>query len=581
MRKTIFSLALILLLTSANARAGEQQSSIEIFLNNYFQQLAVKQVEMILPPGKFALSATVTLNERKLKSDSSGPAVGAGIRLPLGHSMITAAELKSVNMNSSETADRLLSYVTRIDVKLSLNSATPSPVRAMITSAIDSALALKKGRGDSITFVDLPEGFGTAWISPADKTASEQLAFQTKLQSTLQTSLQSILQTTLQSSLKWALIFGGSLALVFLLGIGILFQASRQLTGSLSTEARNISAALKESAEAQSGGAPAWRQSPTAGESVKSEATLPNEFWDKVDDETLRAFAVDCQEHPRYSSVPSVLVNTLLGPDKAAELEKRFSEETLQASKHAGQNLSASEVTALFQSNQAEYRRSTRSPVSRQLRPISVTKLLPFVESLEKVEAALLVNSLTPLRRGALLKMVSAQFKIAMAAATAEQRTAVQHKAFEYSLTDKVSKLAGPEEQETGNHSLDYLSQMILKSSSFEEDEALYFHSLALMSGQGQYHGVLRVLTLFGSEDWASANLQDAAVAFSGYSTRIKSALLEKISGKRQEWMRAFLTKAESGNLDFTSPEVVAAQEAIGNKIREKFAAQSGKAAAA
>ena len=307
MKKFILSLTMALLFASVTAHAGEQQSSIEIFLNNYFQQLAVKQVEMILPPGKFALSATVTLDERKLKSDSFRPAVGAGIRLPLGHSMITAAELKSVNMNSSETADRLLSYVTKIDLKLSLNSATPSPVRSMITSSINSALALKKGRGDTITFVDLPEGFGSAWISPADKTASEQL----KLQSTLQTSLQSILQSTQQSSLKWALILGGSIALIFLLGIGILFQASRQLTGTLTTEARNISAALKEALEGQSGGAPAWRATNAAGESTKAEVSVSSDFWEKVDDETLRAFAIDCQEHPRYSSVPSVLINTL------------------------------------------------------------------------------------------------------------------------------------------------------------------------------------------------------------------------------------------------------------------------------
>ncbi len=422
----------------------------------------------------------------------------------------------------------------------------------MVSGALQSVLSMESGRGDKVTFSELPESFTSTWASVNDIGAMAS------------------------AYIKPAAMLGGIIGLMLLLATGVMFLAFREMSARLSIEARSLSSTLKDAIETGSvngagSGMPAQQNSITPsrepavhGDPLQNQAST--DFWEKADLDVIVAFCFDCLDHPKYSSIPVALINTVLGPARAAELEKRLPPMSMEAFLGASQNLKTSEITAVFQAHQAEYRRATRSPMARQVLSVPVAKLQELSAELQNMEIALLINSLTPLRRTVLLKLLTTAVKIELAATARKSISAVEHKTFETSLTEKLARFAGVETKVEDSHSLDYLTSVILKAENFADDEAMF------EQGQSAYTGVLRAFEVFESKDWEELNLQDVAAAFSGYSQKYKDQLLAKYTGKKVEWLKNFISKFESAQVEFNSPNVVSLHESLNTKIEQTLA---------
>ncbi len=100
--KKILKLITLLSLLSLNVSAAV--STVEILLNNYVREQANKQVELLLPRGKFSVSVNVTADQAKIRSENEFQPV----KLPLGSSFITGTELKATGGNDV-SVERMLS----------------------------------------------------------------------------------------------------------------------------------------------------------------------------------------------------------------------------------------------------------------------------------------------------------------------------------------------------------------------------------------------------------------------------------------------------------------------------------------
>lgn len=539
--KTLLIASLFGLIPEAKASL----SSAEVALNNYYRDQSIKQIEQILPKGKFSIQVNIKMNTAKLKSDTDIEPV----KMPFGESYISGREIKASGAIDL-SIENLIKYVEKVNIVVSIAPGISAQAQDLITNTLQSMVELDVKRGDNVSFMDLPESVTSAW-----KTEPNIEAYQ-----------------------KPALFMGGFFGLMLLLAAIVISFGLKQVGVQISKEARFLTGTIKDAMD-NSGNmmrnTPAMASQPVSQASVvKTESFEPatSQFWEKVDADTITAFCYDCISQPIYNAIPSMMVGTLLDPTKASAVEnnlpidylRNFNEKT---------NLKSSDVIQIFQKYQSEYRRAVRSPMSQQVLRIDVAKLIDFSAGLQNVEIALLINSLTPLKRSSLLKMISTETKLELAKASQENLSIVEHKKFEISLIEKIMKITQSENKKEEFHSLNYLTSIILKVESFAEDEALY----QKMSGAGDYNGVLLAFDYFKNNEWEEFNPQDLAMAFCGYSESYRNQVIEKFSGKKQEWVRNFFSKYERAQPDFHSDQVEAIHDLIKSKIKSiKTAAEAG-----
>lgn len=523
---------------AANANAG--LSSTEIALNNYYRDQASKQIEQILPKGKYSVQVNIKVNTEKMKTDLDVQPV----QLPLGSSYVTSSELKSSGA-IDQSIEKLVTYVERVNVIVSIAPGISAQAQDLITNTLQAMVELDLKRGDKITFMDLPESVVTAW-SP---------------------------EPNVEAYKKPALILGVLFGFMLLLAAFVVMFGLKQVGTQITKEARFLTGTIKEALEnsnsmPQQPSMAAMQQSPAHSPSATSRMDsfepVTSQFWDKVDADTITAFCYDCISQPVYHVVPALMVGSFLDSAKASSVEGNLPLEVLRNSDEKT-NLKSGDVIQIFQKYQSEYRRAVRSPMSQQVLRIDVDKLIEFSKELQNVEVALLINSLTPLKRSTLLKMLSTEVKLELAKASQENISIVEHKKFEISLIEKIMKITQDSNKKEEFHSLNYLTSIILKTESFAEDESLY----EKMDHQGgSYNGILLALDFFKNTDWEEISPQDLAIAFSGYSEKYKNMVTEKFSGKKLEWMKNFFNKYERSQLDFHSDQVEAIHDVIKGKIK-------------
>jgi hypothetical protein len=524
--------------------SSSSPTSAEVALNNYYRDQASKQIEQILPKGKFGVQVSLKINASKIKSDFEIEPV----KLPLGDSFVTGNEIKASGL-VDQSLERLISYVEKVDVTVSVAPGLPNQVQELITNSLKQMLLIDTRRGDSITFKELPQAILTAW-NP---------------------------EPSIEIYKKPAMILSGYFGVILLFVALAVMLGFRQMGIRVTREASALIGTIREGIEnsmAMSGGMPSQASmGAQAAAPVKMESSGPmgSDFWDKVESETVVAFCFDCISQPTYMAVPSIMVSGILDPEKSAEVETRLPYEYVVGF-NGKTNLKSSDVTAMFQKHQTEYRRAIRSAASKQLIETELEKVIEFSHSLEQFELALLLNALTPFKRTGLLKTLSTDSKLQLAKASQEKLSVAEQKKFEISLLEKIEKLTeGQKKQKAESNSLNYLTSIILSVESFAEDESLY----EKMGSEGGYTGVLLAFEHFNEQTWDEFNLQDLVMAFCGYSEKYKNSLISKFSGKKQEWVKNFLVKFQQNQPDFHSPQVEAVHEMIKNRINTIQGAKS------
>jgi hypothetical protein len=526
------------------ASSSGSPTSAEVALNNYYRDQASKQIEQILPKGKFGVQVSLKINNAKIKSDFEIEPV----KLPLGDSFVTGTEIKASGL-VDQSLERLISYVEKVDVTVSVAPGLPDQVQELITNSLKQMLLIDMKRGDTIAFKELPQAILTAW-NP---------------------------EPSIEIYKKPAMILSGYFGVILLFVALAVMLGFRQMGIRVTREASALIGTIREGIEnsmAMGGGMSSQAaMGAQAASAVKMESSGPigSDFWEKVESETVVAFCFDCISQPTYMAVPSIMVSGILDPDKASEVETRLPYEYVVG--FSGKtNLKGSDVTAMFQKHQTEYRRAIRSAAAKQLIETDLEKVIEFSQSLEQFELALLLNALTPFKRTGLLKTFNTDAKLQLAKASQEKLSVAEQKKFEISLLEKIEKLTeGQKKQKAEANSLNYLTSIILSVESFAEDESLY----EKMGSSGGYSGVLLAFEHFNEQTWDEFNLQDLVMAFSGYSEKYKNSLISKFSGKKQEWVKNFLVKFQNNAPDFHSPQVEALHEMIKNRINTLQGAQS------
>jgi len=567
--KHIFYLVVIVQ-TSLVYAQSTSINSVEMLLNNYFRDQAIKQVELLLPKGKFVLTVKVQADEKKVKETK--PTYLNSLKLPLSEIVLDESELKSLlnttNLNT-ETAEKLLSFIKKIEIKVSVVPTVNKAVRELIAQQITSTLALSPERGDSIVVDELPESFSNVWSSSSEFLSSSS-AF-----------------------MKPALYIAGAISIVLIIASAILYLSLMQFGSKMSSEAKAMAAALKDVFESSQSKMPSYPTqqnqtmmnqqsgvSPSLNKDLNLDSTK-NFSWNKVELDTLIAFIYDCLDHPQYSSIIPTLMNTVLDPEQSKECEAKIPEVLSKVMFSNSENkFSVLEITNLFQSNLLEYRRACRSPMSKLAMNIPMSKIIDLSANLKDMELALLVNSLTPLKRSWFLKQLLPETKLKLAQVASKNYSTVEHKRFEVSLSEKLDELqkqTSSSSVKEDTHSMSYLKTMFLKAESFKEDES-FFEATKQKEGNdldstNEYISVLNALECFDEATWNSFNLQDLAIAYSGYSNSYKEKLISKFNGKKVEWLKNFLTKIEAqGGVDFLSPQVQSIHEMIKSKIQTLMA---------
>ena len=516
--------------------ASAAPSTAELALNNYYRDQASKQIEQILPKGKFSVQVELKVSTAKIKSELEPQSV----KLPLGGSFVSSSELVASGV-IDQKIEQLTKYVESANIIVSLAPGTATQTQELITSMIQSMMGLDFKRGDKITFVDLPQSVITAWTP----------------------------EPSIEIYKKPVMILSGFFALILLLtGIVITFGL-KNISTHITKESRMLGNSLKEAIDGSGG----MKQSPMPSvgplsapiQQNKSEKFEPmtSQFWDKIDTATLTAFCYDCISQPAYYSIPSMMVGTILDQEKAIEVENNLPADVVRNFSEKS-SFTTADVMHLFQKHQSEYRRAARSPMSQQVLKVAVSRLIVFTSELKNMEIALLINSLTPLKRSSLLKMLSTEVKMGLAQTSKENLSIVEHKKFEVSLIEKIMKITKTDNKSEEYHSLNYLTSIILKTETYAEDEALY----EKMNHQGEYQGVLLAFDHFKTADWEEFNPQDLAIAFAGYSEKYKSSVMANFSGKKLDWVKNFFSKYEKAQPDFHSDQVETIHGMIQAKIK-------------
>ena len=530
--------------SKSQARTGGTPTAAEVALNNYYRDQASKQIEQILPKGKFGVQVALKINTSKIKSDFEIEPV----KLPLGDSFVTGNEIKASGV-VDQSLERLISYVEKVDVTVSVAPGLPNQVQELITNSLKQMLLIDTRRGDSIIFKELPQAILTAW-NP---------------------------EPSIEIYKKPAMILSGYFGVILLFVALAVMLGFRQMGIRVTREAGALIGTIREGIEnslAMSGGMPsqasAGAQSASAVK-MDSGGAFGTDFWEKVETETVVAFCFDCISNPTYVSVPSIMVSGILDPEKSSEVETRLPYEFVVGFTGKS-NLKTSDVTAMFQKHQSEYRRAIRSTTSKQLIETDLDKIVEFSQTLGNYELTLLLNAMTPYKRTALLKTLSTDVKLELAKASQEKVSAAEQKKYEISLLEKVEKLTeGQKKQKSDTNSLNYLTSIILNVESFAEDEAFF----EKMGSQGGYNGVLLAFEKFDTQTWEEFNIQDLVISFCGYSEKYRNELVGKFSGKKQEWVKNFLSKYQQSQPDFHSPQVEAVHEMIRNRINSIQGAKS------
>ena len=538
----ITTLFFSLMLTPLLAMAAP--TSTEIMLNTYMREQATHQVELMLPRGKYNIQVNVSVNQAKIKEENEVQPV----KMPMGTTFITAPELKASGATDTST-EHLLTYIEKVQMSVGVVPSISPQVRDLIKSTLVSSLGLDTARGDLVNITELPESFASAWIVP--------------------NPIQPAIESAIESLKKPFTYFGAGLGFLILLTISVVFMSFRQMGTRLSSEARNMTVTLKDAIETGSVNSGSMSMNNQAMATVANKAgndVSESTFWEKMDIDTIAAFCFDCVAHPKYSSIPGIIVSHLIEPARVTELEKSFPFKYIKQIPGEKFTLKTPEVTQIFQMYLSEYRRAIRSPMSRQVLPVEISQLYTFSETLEKMEVALLINSLTPMKRSLMLQELSATTKLDLAEVAKQNLSAVEHKRFEMSLTEKVAAIVGTEDQKEEFHSLDYLTSIILKADSYVDDESIF--NKVRESGQGSYSGILQAFDLFGPSDWSEMNLQETAMAFTGYSSNIKEQLYAHFSGKKLEWLKNFVAKFEAKVPEYQSTLVQSVHDNIKEKIR-------------
>jgi hypothetical protein len=533
--KKLMILSVMGWISSANAGL----SSGEVSLNNYYRDQASKQIEQILPKGKFSVQVNLKVNTSKMKADNEFQPV----KLPLGGTFVSGHELKASGA-IDQSIDSMIKYVEKVNIIVSIAPGISAQAQDLITNTLQSMVELDTKRGDQISFMDLPESVITAW-SP---------------------------EPSIEIYKKPVIILSSFFGLMLLLASIVITYGLRHVGSQISKEARYLTGTIKEAID-QSGGGMTKSAMPINSNPVNAPVINQNtntgyesptsQFWDKVEADTITAFCYDCISQPIYAAVPGLMVGSFLDAAKAAEVENNLPLNVLQ-NYNSKTTLKSAEVIQIFQKYQSEYRRAVRSPMSQQVLRVDVSTLIDFSSELKNVEVALLINSLTPMKRSSLLKVLSTDVKMDLAKASQENISIVEHKKFEISLIEKIMKLTQSDNKKEEFHSLNYLTSIILRTESFAEDEALY----EKMGNKGDYRGVLLAFDYFQKSDWEEINPQDLAIAFAGYSDKFKSSVIEQFSGKKLEWVKNFFSKYEKAQPDFHSNQVEALHEFIMTKIK-------------
>lgn len=513
-------------------------NTTEVALYNFYRDQAIKNIEQILPKGKFGVQISLKVNTTKIKNDFELEP----IKLPLGGSYVTPTELKSSGI-IDQSFEKMITYVDQVNIVVGLAPGIPNQVQELITSSLNSMMLLDPKRGDNISFNKLPDAIVSAWTP----------------------------EPSIEIYRKPAMILSGYFGIILMFIVISMILGFRLVGRSLSKEAKLITNSIKDALESSSlmnggmGGMSAMQNNTplTNSNSVSNSESADvsgADFWNKIDVETIAAFCFDAVSQPIYSSVPSLMVGTILDQKKSAELEAIIPKSYVN---FVGKiNLKAGEVQNIFKKYQTEYRRSTRSPISKLVYRVEMEKVHELNTELNNIEKALLLNSLTPLKRAKLLRTYSTDAKLELAKAS-KSITPIEHKKIEVSLMEKIQKYSLKDNLPDQSQSLNYLSTIILQVVSFEEDEKLY----EKMSQEGDYEGALLAFDYFSPDHWDEFNLQDLAMAYSGYSDKYKEILVEKFSGKKQEWVKNFLKKFNQANLEINSPQVESIHEMIVSKI--------------
>jgi hypothetical protein len=519
---------------SSRSETESVLNTTEVALYNFYRDQASKNIEQILPKGKFGVQVSLKVNTTKLKNDFEIEP----IRLPLGGTYVTQNEIKSSGI-IDQSFEKIITYVDQVNVIVSIAPGISNKVQELITTSLKSMMLLDTKRGDTISFNELPEAIVTAWTP----------------------------EPSIDIYKKPAMLLSGYFGVILMLIVVAMFLGFRLVGSSLSKEAQFISSSIREALESSFGmGGMGGMQNNTAITNATNAATTEtkegssSDFWEKVDIDSIAAFCFDSVSQPLYSPVPSLMVGTFLDHQKSAQLEALIPKSYVN---YVGKiNIKPNEVQQIFKKYQTEYRRATRSPISKLVFRVEMEKVLELNSQLGNLEKALLLNSLTPLKRANLLRTYSTDAKLELAKAS-QGITPIEHKKTEVSLMEKVQKYVMTDNMVDQPQSLNYLTSIILQVESFEEDEKMY----EKMSTQGDYRGVLLAFDYFNSENWEEFNLQDLALAFCGYSDKFKELLAGKFSGKKQEWVKNFLKKFSQANLEFNSPQVESVHEMIVSKI--------------
>jgi hypothetical protein len=482
-----------------------------------------------LPKGKYVIQVNVLMNP-------SEEVDYANFKLPMGTISMSEKDIPVTSTSQDPLVmANLISKLKKVDIQVGVQQDVASNVREMIRSYLVSGLGLNPVRGDLVTVNDLPQGITDAWKTIKDEVASYDV--------------------------KTPIYMMGGIVIICmgLLIFGMIFAFGR-LSNKLSNETKTLSNSLKEAIENQN---PQPSFQPNLGNqktsSLNREPEQIIDFWKRVDVDQLYVFSLDCFDIHQYQSAAMELVNFYLDSEKAKELEGKIPGSYLtQTFKN---KIGEDEIKRLLLSNQAEYRRIVKSPIGQVLLPISSRILLLERESMQKTEINLLINSMTPLKRGEFLKGLSPAFKMELVQESKHPLTALEHKTFEVSLLKKLEKFKAMDQIEETSP-MSYLSGVILKATSFTEDQDFYEQN------SEQYQSILKSLKLFNQDDWSAFNLDQISLAFYGYSESYLNKLYSFYPGKQGEWLKNFIAKRQKEANSFDHPQVEAIHELIKEKIK-------------
>ncbi|MBU6154626.1 MAG: hypothetical protein KGP28_10025 [Bdellovibrionales bacterium] len=531
----------------------DEITSSQAKLNQHYQERAQKQLDQLIPKGKYTVSVNVSLRTQSPEDSASS------IRLPLGLNPVPKAELDP----ELSPGEAFQSSIEKISLTLAISSEITPPIRSFINQSLKSALDLDPDRGDEILFQDLPSELTQLWsMSPTGSAPGFPI----------------------ESKTLWI----ASVALfLFLAGTLLIALFLRRISSSLANEARQISSSLKELAvetpnrmssgpSAGFSGMDSVFSKPGENEAlsrkeeslVAAQAAEQENFWNSLEAEALRMFCLDCLAGQQTRKFPTALLNFILPPAKCDELEKLMEYEKSNFPLLEDEVIHPKDVLETFRAGQAEYRRNGRSPTSRIAIRVPMERLKSIVDEEGALVAVLLINALTPIRRSTLTKGLSLDLKMRLSQASRKKVSMVEHKKAEMDLIQVLEKWATTSREEPDSITLSHLSGLLMEATSFEDDEALYHFQKS--NPNTPYEGPLLACDVLTSEDFESIEVQVLALATFGYSKESIARISSSLNGKRKDWYASFIEKMTAEKPGFMSPAVKQARQQVAKIIENR-----------